>query len=390
MPSPQPVALYVHFPFCLSVCPYCDFVVYAGASARGSSSRIDAFVEAVITEITLRGTPVEGGLRSLYLGGGTPSLMTSAQVGQVVRAAHGAFGISQDAEVTIEVNPGPDERGDLAGFRAAGVNRISIGAQSFEGKELKRLGRRHQPSDTRATVAAARDAGFANVSLDLIYDVPGQTLDSWRATLELALDLRPDHMSAYALDLTGAGDASDHLSVSRGARQWRARARREQDDDRAAEMYEIADDAFTVATMPWYEISNWARPGRESRHNVAYWTGDAWAAVGPGAHSFDGARTRRWNAANLDGYVAALSERRLPPSEAVTTDAAGADGERLLLALRTSRGIAAGTTQPAVEWARQNGLLELSGERLRLTRRGRLLSNEVFARLLPEPRAVAA
>jgi oxygen-independent coproporphyrinogen-3 oxidase len=390
MPSPQPVALYVHFPFCLSICPYCDFVVYAGSSARGPSSRIDDFVEAVITEITLRGTPVEGGLRSLYIGGGTPSLMASAQVGLLVQAADDAFGISQDAEVTIEVNPGPGERGNLAGFRAAGVNRISIGAQNFDAEELKRLGRRHKPADTRATVAAARDAGFDNVSLDLIYDVPGQTLDSWRATLVSALDLGPDHVSAYALDLTGAGETSDHLPASRGARQWRARAQREQDDDRAAQMYEIADDEFAAAGMPWYEISNWARPGRESRHNVAYWMGDAWTAVGPGAHAFDGDRTRRWNGANLDGYVAALSARRLPPSETVTADAADADAERLLLALRTSPGIAAATTHPAVDWARENGLLELNGDWLRLTRRGRLLSNEVFARLLPAPRPIAA
>jgi oxygen-independent coproporphyrinogen III oxidase len=383
-------ALYVHFPFCLSICPYCDFVVYAGSSARGPADRIGAFVDALVTEIGLRGVQVAHGLKSVYLGGGTPSLMSAAQVGEILGAAHRAFGIAPDAEITIEVNPGPDERGDLPGFRAAGVNRISMGAQSFDPAELKRLGRRHSSADIRATVLAGRDAGFDNVSLDLLYDVPGQTPDSWRSTLRATLELQPDHISAYGLDLSGAGESSDHLPVSRGARQWRARALRQQDEDRAATMYEAADEAFASEGLSWYEISNWARPGRESRHNLCYWTTEAWEAVGPGAHAFDGARTRRWNAAQLDGYVRALSAGTVPPTETFTSDAASADAERLILALRTARGIAASTRHPQIDWARGNGLLEVIGERLRLTRRGRLLSNELFARLLPEPLAGAA
>jgi len=142
--------------------------------------------------------------------------------------------------------------------------------------------------------------------------------------------------------------------------------------------------------LPWYEISNWARPGRESRHNVAYWVGQAWEAVGPGAHAFDGARTRRWNAAQLDAYVSALSVGHLPPGDASVIDGPTAQAESMVLALRTSRGIPAATRHPVLEWARANGLLEANGERLRLTRRGRLLSNEVFSRLLPEPQSAAA
>ena len=380
----QPTALYVHSPFCLSICPYCDFVVYAGSSARGPSNRIGVFVDAVITEIGLRATPTS--LRSVYIGGGTPSLMSAAQVEKVLDAANRAFGIADGAEVTLEVNPGPDERGDLAGFRATGVNRTSIGAQSFDSAELKRLGRRHTAADIQATVLAARGAGFDNISLDLLYDVPGQTADSWRSTLAAALELQPDHVSAYALDLSGAGDASDHLPVSRGARQWRARAVAEQDEDRAAAMYEVADDAFSAAGLPWYEISNWARPGRESRHNLTYWMADAWEAVGPGAHAFDGRSTRRWNAANLDAYVSALTVGLLPPGEVAVSD----EAERTILALRTSGGIAATTRHSAIDWARANGLVEERNSRLQLTRRGRLLSNEVFSRLLPEPLAGAA
>jgi oxygen-independent coproporphyrinogen-3 oxidase len=380
----SPNALYVHFPFCLSICPYCDFVVYAGSSARGPANRIDNFVDAVITEIDLRAAPTS--LRSVYLGGGTPSLMTAAQVGRVLETANRAFGIADGAEITIEVNPGPNERGDFVGFATAGVNRVSIGAQSFDPAELKRLSRRHAALDIRATARAARDAGIDNLSLDLLYDVPGQTIASWRATLRGTLDLEPQHVSAYALDLSGAGEASDHLPVSRGARQWRQRAKAEQDEDRAALMYEIADEDFAAAGLPWYEISNWARLGHESRHNMTYWTGTAWEAVGPGAHGFDGARTRRWNAANLDAYVSALSVGRLPPGDRVLSD----ESERVILSLRTSRGIPATTRHPAIDWARANQLVEQRNSRLQLTRRGRLLSNEVFSRLLPEPRVEAA
>jgi oxygen-independent coproporphyrinogen-3 oxidase len=239
----------------------------------------------------------------------------------------------------------------------------------------------------------ARDAGFDNISLDLLYDIPAQSTDSWRRTLDAALALEPEHVSAYALDLTGAGGTADHLPVSPGARQWRARARAQQDDDRAAIMYETADGAFALAGLRWYELSNWARPGRESRHNLAYWRGEPWEAVGPGAHAFDGRRTRRWNAARLQDYLNALSAgdgsaARLPPGDFETTDEPTAVAEAAILRLRTSDGLNAAGAGPfpeAVNWARSGGLVEEGPGNVRLTMRGRLLSNEVFLRLLPEP-----
>ena len=393
-----PVALYVHFPFCLSICPYCDFVVYAGKAARGSDSQVGRFVEALVAEIGLRAT--SSALASVYLGGGTPSLMSAAQVDRILTAADGAFGIATDAEITIEANPGSNERGDLAGFRAAGVNRLSVGAQSFDATELQRLGRRHSAADVAATVDAARSAGFDNVSLDLLYDTPGQTPDSWRRSLQSALELKPDHISAYALSLDDpdaegiTGAAGDHLPLRAGARKWRDRARLEQDSDRAASFYETAEAAFATAGLSWYELSNWARPGKESRHNLAYWTGEPWEAVGPGAHAFDGQRTRRWNAARLDGYMAALlpadgSEARLPPGDFETTDVQTAAAEAAILRLRTSAGLPAATASrpafaAALTWARANDLAETFDDgAVRLTLRGRLLSNEVFVRLLP-------
>ncbi len=388
--STTPVALYVHFPFCVSVCPYCDFVVYGGKDARGPANLIDALVDALIVEIGLRAVP-GANLGSVYLGGGTPSLMSPAQVERLLAAAHASFRIQDSAEITIEANPGGGERGDLAGFRAAGVNRLSMGAQSFATAELKRLGRRHAPADIAETVRSARRAGFTNISLDLLYDVPAQTIDSWRDTLADTLALEPEHISAYALTLDDP-DGDDHLPVRRGAARWRAEAAMEQDSDRAADMYEMADDAFAAAGLSWYELSNWSLPGKQSRHNLTYWRGDAWEAVGPGAHAFDGKQTRRWNGARLDTYIAALQAGRLPPGSSDTSDPATAQAERAILALRTSTGARSDARElrTVLDWGREQRLLESVGSAVRLTRRGRLLSNEVFARLLPDARQPAA
>jgi oxygen-independent coproporphyrinogen-3 oxidase len=395
-----PAALYIHVPFCLSICPYCDFVVVAGSAARGPRSRISPFVDAVEREIELRGqaAAVSFGQRraplgSVYFGGGTPSLLAAADVARLLGAIERRFGIAAGAEITLEANPGPDERGDLAGFRLAGINRLSIGAQSLQPDELRRLGRRHSPADVADTVRLARLAGFDSLSLDLLYDVPGQTLDSWRATVGAALALEPDHLSAYALTLDDpdgeglTGATGDHLPLRPGARRWRARAAAEQDDDRAADMYLLADKLLGAAGLGWYEISNWARPGCESRHNLGYWLGGAWEAVGPGAHAFDGARTRRWNAARLDAYLAAVAKGRLPPGGAETMDAATAVEQGAMLALRTSRGLgraaleAPGLGEP-LRWAMRNGLAQELDSSVILNHRGRLLANELFGRLM--------
>jgi len=245
-------------------------------------------------------------------------------------------------------------------------------------------------------VALARAAGVPSVSVDLLYDVPGQTIAAWRDSLDGTLALEPDHVSAYALTLDAHEPSDDHLASSRGATQWRARAGLEQDDDRAAQMYELADDRLARAGLSWYEISNWAAAGHASRHNNVYWNGAAWEAAGPGAHAFDGVSSRRWNAAYLNAYVAALAVRHLPPGGHQTSTAAEADAERAILRLRTVAGLPNEVAQSsafrsAVSWGVANGLLEKcvstgtdgSQAGQRLTLRGRLLSNELFARLLP-------
>ena len=405
--GPQPpVGLYVHAPFCVSLCPYCDFVVYTGRATRGPQARVEAFVEAVLVELDLRADGLEGdlgspgpagrpALDSVYLGGGTPSLLSATDVAALLERIERRYGLAADAEVTIEANPGPDERGDLVGFRAAGVTRVSFGAQSLDAAELRRLGRRHRPVDVVEAVAAARRAGIAHRSIDLLYDLPGQSMATWRATVERALDLPIDHLSAYALTLDDPDDASqtglfgDHLPVRPGARRWRRDAAPEQDDDRAADQYLWLDDRLQQAGFDWYEVSNWARPGGESRHNPAYWRRRATVGVGPGAHGFDGGRRRTWNAARLDGYLAALLPAdtdpgaavppRLPPGGVETLDDDAIRLESVSLGLRTRRGIdvdqLSTAGRAAVARSVRAALVEPAGPtRIRLTARGRLLA----------------
>jgi oxygen-independent coproporphyrinogen-3 oxidase len=256
-----------------------------------------------------------------------------------------------------------------------------------------------------AAVEAARAAGVPSVSLDLLTDVPGQSLEGWRATLEAALALAPDHLSVYTLTLDDpdaeglTGPTGDHLPVSPGARRWRARARAGQSEERAAAMELLTDELAWPAGLRRYEIANLARPGHESRHNLLYWRRRPYLALGPGAHASDGARRRTWNAAPLPGYLGALAAGRLPPGDGDEVDAATALAEAAILGLRLTEGIGpdlAGhpQVQPGLGWAREQGLAEDDQGRTRLTVRGRLLANEVFARLLPRrpahgPRAVA-
>jgi len=343
-------------------------------------------------------------LASVYLGGGTPSLVPVERVGELLALVERRFGLAAGAEITLEANPGVDEVGDLVGFRAAGVTRLSIGAQSLQQTELRRLGRRHRVADVADAVRLGRAARMASVSLDLLYDVPGQTATTWTATMEAALALEPDHVSAYALTLDDpdaeglTGPLGDHLPGRPGALRWRAAAAREQDADRAADLYERLDDRLAAAGLPWYELANFARPGAESRHNLAYWRRLPYEAVGPGAHAFDGDRVRRWNAARLDAYLAALTPPDgtapcLPPGGREALDERAVLTETAMLGLRLATGLdpevaTAPGLAAALAWGRAVGLVtdgEPSAEgpaRVMLTRRGRLLSNELFRRFV--------
>jgi len=411
-PSPQPPAgLYIHAPFCVSLCPYCDFVVVAGASTRGPTNRIAAYVAAVLRELELRanerdeafgppGTDRRPPLRTVYLGGGTPSLLPPDALAAILETVRDRYAIADDAEISIEANPAPDERGDSRTLARLGITRISFGAQSLDRVELRRLGRRHRVGDVADAVDEARAGGIPSVNLDLLYDVPDGALATWIDTLESALALEPDHLSLYALALDDpdaeglTGPLGDHLPMTRGARRWRDIAIPAQDEDRAAAEYHHAVHRLGADGWRGYEISNWARPGHESRHNLGYWERRPYEAVGPGAHAFDGV-TRRWNAAHLGRYLQALNPPpgstvgpRLPPGGSETLDPATVASEVAILGLRTDRGLPrSAALQPPLSdvfgWALAAELLTIDdADRIVLTTRGRLLSNELFARLV--------
>ncbi len=421
VPSP-PLGLYVHVPFCVARCPYCDFAVVAGAATRGPRNRIAAFVAALEAELELRaddldarfgppGTEARPLLETCYFGGGTPSLLGPAAVERILRRIRERYGLAAGAEISLEANPGPDERGDPVAWRQVGVTRLSFGGQSLEAGELRTLGRRHAREDVLAAVEEARRAGVGSVNVDLLFDIPGQTPASFAASLGRLLEVRPDHVSCYALELEVEGEPAAPMAVSAtlpspapagdllrdrpparpGAIAWRRRARLHQDPDRAAAMYELADDLLRAAGLRGYEISNWARPGHECRHNLLYWARQPVDALGPGAHAFDG-RTRRWTTASLEAYLAALlpgqgRRPRLPPGGAEVLDRRTARIETWILGLRLDRGLpAAAFDDPVAEavlaWATEAGLVEaIPVSRVRLTRQGRLLANEVFSRL---------
>jgi len=333
-------------------------------------------------------------LETLYLGGGTPSLVPVDDLAALIARVHDRFGLVDGAEVTLECNPGADERGDFTAAVQAGVTRFSIGVQSMDIAALRELGRRHGPDDAAESVAEARAAGAASVSIDLLADLPDVSLESWSESLAAAIALNPDHISVYALTLAtegaDAGAADDRLATPAGALAWRQRAAAAQDEERAAQELELLDTRLPAEGYNWYEISNWARPGHASRHNRLYWERASVEAVGPGAHAFDGV-ARRWNSANLDAWEAALSAGSLPPGRAsAPLSAQESEAESLVLSLRMSSGAVRADAEAtgfgeAITWGEANGLLEThpqEPERVRLTLRGRLLSNELFSRIV--------
>ncbi|MEX1159093.1 MAG: radical SAM family heme chaperone HemW, partial [Thermomicrobiales bacterium] len=272
LPADAPPGLYVHVPFCRHICPYCDFNTYAGQEPL-----IPAYVAAVIAEMRIAANEQPAsGAPTLFFGGGTPSLLTAAQVGAIVEAARELFGLRDDAEVTLEANPESLDTVHLGGLRAAGVNRLSIGVQSQQRAGLRVLGRGHTAQRAESAINAAREAGFENVSLDFIFGWPGQTDADWQADLETVLRWQPEHVSLYSL-IVEPGTPM-HAAVDRGIL-------RALDDDTAAGFYEQALAALAAAGWEHYEIANWARePRYRSRHNQLYWQAGPYHGFGAGAH----------------------------------------------------------------------------------------------------------
>jgi oxygen-independent coproporphyrinogen-3 oxidase len=371
--------IYIHIPFCHARCSYCDFATgaYEGALADryvGALAReVDAF--DIVGEVEEADT--------IYFGGGTPSLLTPAQIARLLDAARRRFRFADDVEVTMEMNPGTVTPEILRGFRAAGVNRASFGAQTFDDRELRRLGRTHTAEETRRTLEDLRATGFDNISFDLIAGLPEQTLAAWERNLEEALRLRPQHLSLYLLEVHESTPLADQI---------RRGLRRAPDPDLAAEMYVLMAERTRLEGYEQYEISNFCLPGRESRHNLKYWTGAPFYGFGCSAHSFDGQRLRWSNERDTRAYVELVEEKGSAVVGRDTLDARAASAEALFLGLRLlGRGVDLAThrerfrrdvrAEYAADLARFNdaGLIELDGDVLRLTPHGALLSNEVFA-----------
>ncbi|WP_349427439.1 radical SAM family heme chaperone HemW [Microbacterium sp. LWS13-1.2] len=373
--------VYLHVPFCRVRCGYCDFNTYTASELRGA--RQDQYADTLLTEIALAAPVLEraGGNRpatTVFFGGGTPTLLPPGDLARMLGGVRDTFGIVEGAEVTVEANPDTVSPAVAAELAASGVTRLSIGMQSAVPHVLAALDRTHDPENVRTAVAAARDAGL-DVSVDLIYGAPGESLADWRSSLEAAIALEPDHISAYALII------EDGTKLARQIRRGEVAA---PDDDLQADMYELADDLLAGGGFDWYEVSNWARDAaHRSRHNLAYWVGSDWWGFGPGAHSHIGG-VRFWNVKHPAAYAQRLAAGESPAAGRESPDADARALESVLLRTRVREGLPVGELQGegrhAVAALIADGLIDgptaLRG-RVVLTRRGRLLADAVVRAL---------
>lgn len=378
----RPFGVYVHVPFCTVRCGYCDFNTYTVADLGATAARPGAsratYAEAAVAEVRLArqvlGEPAP--VQTVFLGGGTPTLLPPADLARVLTAIDDELGLAPDAEVTTEANPDSVTLADLEALRAAGFTRISFGMQSAVPRVLEVLDRTHDPARVPDVVAWARAAGFEQVSLDLIYGTPGESLADWEASLDAALACAPDHVSAYSLIV------EDGTALARRVRRGELPV---PDEDDLADKYAVADARLTAAGLGWYEVSNWARPGAECRHNLLYWTGADWWGVGPGAHSHVGG-VRWWNVRHPAAYADRIGAGASPAHAREVLDEETRRVERVLLELRLRSGLPLDALdddgRAAVPEQVERGLVLVEGERLVLTDRGRLLADGVVRDLL--------
>lgn len=368
--------LYVHIPFCSSRCSYCDF-----ATGLYQSELAERYVQGLVNEI--KGSRYAGEVvETIYFGGGTPSLLAPAQLERILASLYERFKIASGAEITLEINPGSATPEKLRAFRSLGVNRASFGAQTFDDAELAKLGRSHNSADTLRTFAHLREAGFENVSFDLIAGLPGQTLEGWQQNIKQALELAPEHLSFYLLEVHSGTPLAEH--IRRGIQP-------QPDDDLAGVMYEWMLEQAVIAGYEHYEISNLCSPGFHSRHNVKYWTAAPYYGFGCSSHSYDG-ETRRWsNQRDVLKYVEMVESGASPVVEEQQLQPNDVRAEAVFLGMRLMQGVDLRRYRESFgvdlrdEHAEdldrfcKAGLVELDGDLIRLTRTGALLSNEVFA-----------
>lgn len=378
--------LYIHIPFCRQKCPYCAFF-----SQEHSGDSLKHYIELLCSEMSLvaKTTRTWNALDSIYFGGGTPSLLDSRQIARLLEQAEQIFGLSPQVEITLEANPGTVDYRRLAEFRHSGINRLSLGVQSFDDRMLATLGRIHTAGEAQKAFAAARRAGFENIGIDLINSLPGQTQEMWQADLQQALQLAPEHISVYGLTI------EEDTSF---AARYAGNSPLLPDEDLSAEMFEIADDLLGTHGYEHYEIANYARPGFRSQHNSGYWHRDGYLGLGAGAHSClkdTTFGTRFGNVADLDEYTRSVQQNILPQRDIVQISREDAMAEHMFLGLRMSDGVTFKTFEQefgiglrdvfgkALEVLQSQQLLTIDTRAVRLTRRGMLLSNQVFQQFIP-------
>ena len=374
-------ALYIHIPFCEKRCVYCDFYTVAGVS-----SRIPDYVAALKKEIGLRAAEPfwqRQRFATVFFGGGTPSLLSPQQIAEILDTVFGAFQFEQHPEITIEANPGTLTSEQLARYRSTGVNRLSLGVQSLHADELERLDRIHSPQQAIDAVMMARHAGFENINMDFIFALPQQTIPRWQASLEQAFELQPTHISAYNLTIEH-GTPLD-VKIRKGEMEPLS-----EEEERA--FYQFTIDFLESHGYRQYEISNFAKPGFEAKHNIKYWDGSVYLGLGASAHSFDGKR-RFWNVANLRKYLEALTAARLPEDSAEQLSKSQQMFETAFLGLRQRHGVDLAafakkfrqsfdaTFNGLVPELEKGGLLIRRDERLQLTPEGLFLCDEICAKL---------
>ena len=370
--------LYIHIPFCKSRCIYCGFYSTTDTALR------QRYVNAVCQEMTSRNEKNEGenmrtGIQTIYIGGGTPSQLTLGQLGQLLEKARTVFDVDDNAEVTVEVNPDDVTEELAAGLRTMGVNRVSMGAQTFDANRLRFLNRRHTARQVEEAVRLLRQSGFANISIDLMYGFPNETLNDWQQDIDAALRLGVEHLSAYCL-MIEEGTPLYQWAADNG--QWTM------DEELERAMYYTLIERLTAAGYEHYELSNFAKPGRRSRHNSSYWKDIPYIGLGAAAHSYDG-QCRRWNVSNLLYYIKGI-ENGQPRFEQEELDEDTHYNDRITVALRTCEGLSLSELTDrqqkyllrSAQRYLDDGLLELLDGCIKLTRKGLFISDMVMADLM--------
>lgn len=382
MSEAQPSSLYIHIPFCRAKCHYCDFNSYPGLEAL-----YEPYVAAVIAELAqwVEEWP-ELEWQTIYIGGGTPSVLAPEQMARLLAGCGTSWRVAESAEITQEANPGTMDSAQLVALRRLGITRLSLGVQSLDDGLLRLLGRIHTAQEAVDTFRLARQAGYDNINLDLMYGLPGQSLAQWQETLRTALALRPDHLSLYALTLHEETPLAQQIACG---------ALPAPDDDMAAEMYTWARHELQAQGWLHYELSNWAaRPESICRHNLTYWLDQPYLGIGAGAHSYVG-RRRFWNVNQPDVYIQRITVGERPVAGAEQIDAATEMAEMMMLGLRLIEGVSYRRFRQRfgcdlreiyateLDALTRYDLIHVEPERVRLTERGYLLGNEVFERFLP-------